>query len=226
MRQALVLAVAITVVLLAAAPGGVNSQCSFSEQHPVSGSVRFAVGYDWIGTDIGTATAANPQACLTYCSGLANPSFYSLGGTTCACKAASPIPTASASASRKSGPVGTTLTIPDGTVINVYCPTGYSPAQNSYSCVGTAFSGTLPSCTPICSPQCISSQGSCTAPNTCTCNAGYTGNRCQTEINECASNPCMNGGVCTDLVNKYTCACNEPYYGHRCEAMYPPVRID
>ena len=37
----------------------------------------------------------------------------------------------------------------------------------------------------------------------CICDAGYTGTRCNTEINECQpTNPCQNGGSCTDRVNK------------------------
>ena len=31
----------------------------------------------------------------------------------------------------------------------------------------------------------------------CTCPAGWTGRNCQTSINNCASNPCQNGGTCT-----------------------------
>ena len=34
----------------------------------------------------------------------------------------------------------------------------------------------------------------------CNCTDGYTGDTCGTEINECASNPCQNGGTCVDLV--------------------------
>ena len=31
----------------------------------------------------------------------------------------------------------------------------------------------------------------------CQCMDGYTGDRCESEINECAPNPCQNGGSCT-----------------------------
>ena len=38
-----------------------------------------------------------------------------------------------------------------------------------------------------------------------------------TEIDECASNPCQNGGTCTDLLDSYTCNCIEGYIGLDCE---------
>lgn len=42
------------------------------------------------------------------------------------------------------------------------------------------------------------------------CNAGPN---CQTNINECASNPCLNQGTCIDDVAGYTCNCLLPYSG-------------
>ncbi|CAH1795056.1 unnamed protein product [Owenia fusiformis] len=56
---------------------------------------------------------------------------------------------------------------------------------------------------------------------TCTCLAGYTGVHCQTEINECESDPCQHGGDCTDLVNAYNCTCHPQYEGVNCE-----IKID
>ncbi|KAJ7363620.1 Olfactomedin-like protein 2A [Desmophyllum pertusum] len=38
-----------------------------------------------------------------------------------------------------------------------------------------------------------------------------------TDINECDSNPCLNGGSCVDLVNEYNCSCEPGYNGSRCE---------
>ena len=37
------------------------------------------------------------------------------------------------------------------------------------------------------------------------------------DINECISNPCQNGGNCTDGVNGYTCTCELGYEGLSCE---------
>ena len=36
------------------------------------------------------------------------------------------------------------------------------------------------------------------------------------DIDECASDPCMNDGTCTDLVNGFSCNCTDNYNGSRC----------
>ena len=37
------------------------------------------------------------------------------------------------------------------------------------------------------------------------------------DVNECGSNPCENGGTCTDVPNGYTCACSSGYTGDECQ---------
>ena len=38
-----------------------------------------------------------------------------------------------------------------------------------------------------------------------------------TDINECASTPCQNGGTCNDHANGYSCTCLLGYAGILCQ---------
>ncbi len=49
------------------------------------------------------------------------------------------------------------------------------------------------------------------------CNPGFTGVRCETEIDECQSDPCQNNGTCTDGLNGYNCTCVPEFFGQHCE---------
>lgn len=43
------------------------------------------------------------------------------------------------------------------------------------------------------------------------------GSRCELEINECLSNPCVNGGACEDQTGGYVCNCPVGFSGDHCE---------
>ena len=51
----------------------------------------------------------------------------------------------------------------------------------------------------------------------CKCPRGFYGPRCQSDVNECASDPCRNGGVCENGFNEFICKCKDGYEGKRCE---------
>ncbi|XP_053553850.1 delta-like protein 4 [Bombina bombina] len=74
-----------------------------------------------------------------------------------------------------------------------YC-THHKPCKNGATCMNTG-------------------QGS----YTCSCKPGFSGVNCEDKISECDSNPCRNGGSCTDTENGYVCQCPQGYYGIHCE---------
>lgn len=58
------------------------------------------------------------------------------------------------------------------------------------------------------------------ATTLCQCASGYQGVYCDTDIDECASAPCVMG-TCHDRVNGYTCECLPTAYGAHCEMACP-----
>ena len=38
--------------------------------------------------------------------------------------------------------------------------------------------------------------------------AGFTGDTCSVNIDDCESEPCLNDGTCEDAVNGYVCHCH------------------
>ncbi|XP_032297400.1 neurogenic locus notch homolog protein 2-like [Coturnix japonica] len=51
----------------------------------------------------------------------------------------------------------------------------------------------------------------------CKCPEGFNGIHCQHNVNECESEPCKNGGICTDLVANYSCECPGEFMGRNCQ---------
>ena len=74
----------------------------------------------------------------------------------------------------------------------------------------------------ICDPSCVSGQGRCSAPNSCSCYPGYVGSRCQQSCptgsygQNCASRcRCQNSGVCNAVTG--SCACTAGWSGDTCD---------
>merc|ERR1719244_1587077 len=53
----------------------------------------------------------------------------------------------------------------------------------------------------------------------CICNAGFTGNDCETEINQCDGQTCSGHGTCVKGMNDYSCTCSDGYTGKDCETI-------
>ncbi|KQL60541.1 hypothetical protein AAES_06806 [Amazona aestiva] len=49
------------------------------------------------------------------------------------------------------------------------------------------------------------------------CLAGFSGQFCEVEVNECNSSPCLHGSTCEDRISGYTCKCQKGWEGLHCE---------
>ncbi|XP_046901580.1 nephronectin [Hypomesus transpacificus] len=73
-------------------------------------------------------------------------------------------------------------------------------------------------CQPVCGKPCV--KGECVGPDKCCCIAGYMGQQCEEDVNECgmAVRPCSQR--CMNLPGSYRCYCDPGYTlntdGHTC----------
>ncbi|ELU17940.1 hypothetical protein CAPTEDRAFT_148381 [Capitella teleta] len=80
----------------------------------------------------------------------------------------------------------------------------------------------VPGVADPCLPNPCLNGGVCTGDGdtfTCTCQPGYEGDTCGTDINECDPNPCNNGGTCTDELNDFSCVCPTGFTGSTCSEV-------
>lgn len=50
----------------------------------------------------------------------------------------------------------------------------------------------------------------------CRCLVGFTGPRCETNMDDCLLRPCANGATCLDGVNRFSCQCPTGFTGRFC----------
>ncbi|KAG7324097.1 hypothetical protein KOW79_012113 [Hemibagrus wyckioides] len=83
---------------------------------------------------------------------------------------------------------------------------------HSCSCKpGYTGNGTI--CKALCDGLCLNG-GTCTSPNTCVCAQGFTGKKCETDIDECTEGfvQCDSRATCVNLPGWYHCECRDGYH--------------
>ncbi|XP_052092767.1 von Willebrand factor A domain-containing protein 2-like [Mytilus californianus] len=120
-----------------------------------------------------------------------------------------------------------------------YCPKRSTPCGNGTTCYlfQPCYNPVHPIVTSCTEDLCMSfpceNGGNCSVINathisyTCACVSGYNQSTdCATDYNECASNPCLNGGPCGNNFNQFTCHCTNRFEGVICEKDCRPGPAD
>ena len=112
---------------------------------------------------------------------------------------------------RHGGTCYTSFDVRDGDgVAHSQLQKAWADAGGHYCACGTGWDGAECQC-PDCGPN-----GVCQPTGFCLCRPGFSGVRCDTNLDECASGPCENGGSCTDEMAAYTCNCHVGWTGLNC----------
>ena len=85
---------------------------------------------------------------------------------------------------------------------------------------------------PVVDPECpnnLLNNGGCYNGGTCCnkgccCAPGFTGQYCQTQVNNCIDNGCANNATCINGINAYTCSCPTGFTGQFCQIALNPCQ--
>ncbi|XP_046357626.2 uncharacterized protein LOC124135954 isoform X3 [Haliotis rufescens] len=91
------------------------------------------------------------------------------------------------------------------------CYTGFKLSQDKQTCLKCGFPKWGVECQSTC--ECQGRATSCDPARGCVCTAGWTGPRCNEDVNECQANPtiCGNSQTCSNTNGSYVCMCSEGY---------------
>jgi hypothetical protein len=98
------------------------------------------------------------------------------------------------------------------------CASCELPSYGAYSMARDTDAGSIAPPADPCANRCQNG-GVCVADGAtvrCDCLAGWEGDSCQLNHNDCEPNPCMNGGTCSDGVASFSCACGNGFTGANC----------
>ena len=60
---------------------------------------------------------------------------------------------------------------------------------------------------------------------TCNCSEGFTGQVCETNIDDCVRVNCSGHGQCMDGVNNFTCLCQSDFTGDLCSINVQGMKL-